>query len=424
MVAINKLSNGITVVSEHMPYLRSVSFGLWVRVGSAHETKENNGISHMIEHMLFKGTSNRTAKKLAEDTARIGGNMNAYTSKECTTFYVTTLDEHTHFAIEILGDMIRNSLFHEADIEKEKSVIIEEIDMYDDSPEDMVHEMLQKEVWKDHPLGFIISGEKDTVNGYTREELINFMNKNYIAENMVISVVGNFDEKKIMIPLEEAFGKIPNREHAKEVTKPEYVRCFYAKNKDIEQIHMNMAFDCVNHYSDEKYALAIVNAYLGGSENSKLYQTIREELGLTYSIYSYGCTYEKAGLFHIDAALNPSKITKAFWHIVKIMTELRDNGIDDEELAQIKEQIKTELIIESESTKNRMHNYGKSLLYHEKIISIDETIERVNAVTTQDAMAFIQKYLRLEQMSLSLVGNLEENTISTMKSLWDELEER
>lgn len=421
MISIRKLSNGISVVFEEMNYLRSVSLGVWVRAGSSFETKYNNGISHMIEHMLFKGTKNRSAKKIAEDTGKIGGNMNAYTGKECTAYYVTTLDEHLLLAIEILGDMVQNSLFETSDIEKEKSVIIEEIDMYDDSPEDMVHEMLQKEVWKDHPLGFIISGEKDTVNRFTREELLDFKNRNYVAENMVISIAGHYKEEEVMEALEIHFGGIANKSLAKDLTAPVYQRCFYTNSRDIEQIHMNLAFDCIDYHSDEKYPLAIVNAILGGSDSSRLYQMIREELGYTYSIYSYSCSYEKAGMFHIDAALNPSKLPIVFEKIIYIIEDIKKTGISDEELVQMKEQIKTEIIIDSESTRNRMENNGKSLLNHEKIISIDETIRKLNLVTKKEIYEFMEKYFKLNSLSMSLVGNLSTANMDIMNKLWNGL---
>lgn len=421
MVSVRKLSNGITVVLEEMNHLRSVSIGIWVKVGSAFETKYNNGISHMIEHMLFKGTKTRSGKKIADDTGRIGGNMNAYTGKECTAYYVTTLDEHLNLAIEILGDMIKNSVFETSDIEKEKSVIIEEIDMYEDSPEDMVHEMLQKEVWGNHPLGYIISGEKETVKGFSREELIDFKNRNYIAKNIVISIAGHYKEEEVMEALETHFSEIPNPNITRNITTPIYQRCFYTNPREIEQIHMNLAFDCINHSSDEKYPLAITNAILGGMDNSKLYQTIREELGYTYSIYSYSCPYEKAGLFHVDAALNPSKLSRVFEKIINIIEDLKRTGITNEELVQMKEQIKTELIIESESTRNRMENNGKFLLNHEKVISIDETIRKINLVTKEEIHEFMNRYLNPNLLSMSLIGNLSKSNIDIMKELWDGL---
>ena len=198
MIKRRKLSNGITVVLEAMPYLRSAAFGIWIKVGSSNENENNNGISHIIEHMLFKGTQNRSAKIIADDMARIGGDINAYTSKECTSFYAVTLDEHLPVAIEILGDMLNHSLLDERSLEKEKGVIIEEIDMYDDSPEDLVHEMLQMKIWDKHPLGYQISGTKETVKKIKRQELVDFIHKYYVGGNMVISVAGNIKEEEIM----------------------------------------------------------------------------------------------------------------------------------------------------------------------------------------------------------------------------------
>lgn len=417
MIITRKLSNGITVVLEEMNYLRSVSLGVWVKAGSAYENRTNNGISHMIEHMLFKGTKNRTAKKLAEETARIGGSMNAYTSKECTTYYITTLDEHIETAIELISDMLNNSLFDKGDISKEKGVIIEEIDMYEDSPEDMVHEMLQKNIWADHPLGYIISGEKDIVNSFTREDLLDFMKTHYIAENIVVSIAGHFDGIETMEWLEKYFSQIHSSNQKLVTTKPVYHRCFYKGSKDIEQIHMNIAFDSIDYFSEEKYTLAIVNGLLGASENSKLFQIIREELGLTYSIYSYGCSYEKAGLFHIDGVLNPNKLTTVLSEIIKVIEGLKRTGITLEELEQMKEQIKTELIIESESTRNRMDSNGKAILNKEPLITTDETIHNLNKVTKEEAHYFMNKYFCMEQASLSLVGNLDEGNLTQVEKL-------
>ena len=208
MTNINQLSNGITVVTEELPYLRSSSFGIWVKAGSADEDDTNNGIAHIIEHMLFKGTKNRSAKQIADEMARIGGNMNAFTSKECTSYYATTLIEHLPIAIDIISDMLINSLIDEKALKKEKGVIIEEIDMYDDSPEDLVHEMLQQRIWKDHPLGYIISGTKKIVRKVTREQIQEFMDTHYVGENMVISVAGNIKSKELLALLEEKFGSI------------------------------------------------------------------------------------------------------------------------------------------------------------------------------------------------------------------------
>lgn len=406
MVEINHLSNGMAVVLEPMEYLRSVSFGIWVKTGSANENTLNNGISHVIEHMLFKGTETRNARKLADDMAKLGGNLNAYTSKEYTSYYVTTLDEQLPYALELMSDMLLNSVFDKADLKKEKEIILEEIDMYEDSPEDLVHEMLQKEIWKDHPLGYIISGGKEVVRGLTREELLSFKENNYTADNMVLSLAGRFDNRRVLELLERCFGTIP-REGRRETAGPvAYVPCIYRKKKDIEQIYMNIAFDCINYHSEEKYILSVVNAMLGGNDNSRLFQIIREDMGLVYSIYSYESLFSDAGLFHIDTVLNPSKLKRVFDEIMIVIENFKRDGIQEEELVCTKEQLKTELIIGSENTRNRMSSNGKSYLCRRQLTSIDEVIQGVQNVTRDDVLAFAGKYFHTDQYSMALVGNL------------------
>lgn len=409
------------VVMEPMDYLRSVSIGVWILVGSVNETVSNNGISHMVEHMLFKGTKDRTAKELADDMAKIGDNMNAYTSKEFTSLYVTTLEEHLEETIEIMGDMICNSCLQESDIQKEKSVIEEEIDMYNDSPEDLVHEMLQNKIWGNHPLGFIISGEKKTVNGFVRNDLQEFMDNYYTADNMIISLAGGFDSEEVLHTLEKCFGNIKAHGRKQIIEKPMYYRSFYVQKKDIEQIHMNIAFESIDYYSQEKYVLSIVNSILGGSENSRLFQIIREELGLTYSIYSYGSSYDLAGLFHIDAILNPSKLFSVFHKILEIINELKNTGISEEELFRTKEQIKTEMIISNESTKTRMNSNGKTYLGRGRVVPIEETIDGLVKVTLNDVNSFLQNYFHPEKCSISLVGNLADVDMDLMKKTWEQL---
>ncbi len=406
MVNRKKLSNGITVVLEKMPYLRSAAFGLWVKVGSSDENDDNNGISHIIEHMLFKGTKNRTAKQIADDMARIGGDSNAYTSKECTSFYAVTLDDHLPNAIEIIGDMLNNSLLDEKALEKEKGVIIEEIDMYDDSPEDLVHEMLQMKVWEHHSLGYQISGSKKTVRSVTREQILSFMEQYYVSENMVISVAGNFEEDYIMELLEKHFSGIKKGPRQPECSSPIYRPTIYTKEKDVEQLHLNIAFESVPADAKEKYALTILNSVFGGSINSRLFQIIRENHGLTYTIYSYGSAYKKAGLYQVYGAMNPMQLESVIQYTFEIIEDIKANGITDDELLMTKEQIKTELILGSESAKNRMNSNGKSILFKDYVTPLEETIAKVNAVDKKEVTDFAKRYLNRENCSFSLVGNL------------------
>lgn len=407
MINRKQLSNGITVVLESMPYLRSVSFGIWVKVGSANENHKNNGISHIIEHMLFKGTTNRTAKQIADDMARIGGDINAYTSKECTGFYAVTLDEHLPVAIEILGDMFNHSLIDENSLEKEKGVIIEEIDMYDDSPDDLVHEMLQMKVWKDHPLGFQISGTKKAVKKVTRKEILEFMKTYYVSGNIVISVAGNMNEDSVYELLEKHFGCLPVGEKNTDQTVPVYHPIIYKKEKDVEQLHLNIAFQSVPADTKDKYALTILNSVYGGSINSRLFQIVRETHGLTYSIYSYGSSYKTAGLFQIYAAMNPAQLKPVVDYSLEIIEDIKAKGLTEEEILMAKEQIKTELIMGNESAKNRMNSNGKSILFKDYITPLDEVIEKLNMVSNEEIITFSNKYLNPDGCSFSLVGNLE-----------------
>ena len=411
MVIIKRLSNGIPVVFEQIEYLRSVSFGVFVKAGSAFETKENNGISHLLEHMFFKSTKNRTAKQIADEMAHIGGNLNAFTEKETTTFYVTALEEQLPTAIALIGDMLTNALFLESELEREKGVVLEEIDMYDDSPEDLVHEMLQKLAWLDEALGFIISGEKEVVKSITREELFAFKERIYTADRMTISIAGKVDVEETMKQLEESFSSFKPSTMDVPLVKPKYQPAVFCRTKDIEQVHLNIAFNSVSYQSDEKYVLYLLNTILGGGDNSRLFQKLREEEGLTYSIYSYESIYEEAGLFHIDAVLNPSKLQTALSQIKEVIEILSRDGVTENELAQAKQQLKTDLIIGNESTKSKIFNNGKSFLMKGYLRTIDEDLEDVYQVTCEDVVDFARRYLRWDQKSISLVGNITEEEL-------------
>jgi predicted Zn-dependent peptidase len=410
MTNINQLSNKITVITEVLPYLRSSSFGIWIKAGSANEDDSNNGIAHIIEHMLFKGTQTRSAKQIADEMARIGGNVNAFTSKECTSYYATTLSEHLPIAVDIISDMLKNSLIDEKALKKEKGVIIEEIDMYDDSPEDLVHEMLQQRIWKDHPLGYMISGTKRIVRKVTREQILDFMDTYYVGENMIISVAGNFDEQEILKLLEEKLGAIRARsgKSVKESGKPEYNRVVCRRDKDIEQLHCNIAFNSISYMSEERYVLSVLNSIFGGSINSRLFQKIRENSGLTYSIYSYGSSYRETGLYHIYAAMSPAQTATVVKKIFQIINEIKKKGVTERELSMTKEQIKTELILGNESAKSIMNSNGKSMINRGRLISIAELIDGVEKVTLGNVRDFANRYFDLKSASISLVGNLKE----------------
>lgn len=409
------LKNGIRVAMEYMPHYRSAAFGVWVKAGSVNEDDKCNGMAHVIEHMMFKGTRRRTAKEIADAMTEIGGNVDAYTTKEYTCYYAKTLHTHLDYAIDILADMLTNSLIDADDLQKELGVIAEEIDMYDDSPEDVVHEQLQKAIWREHPLGYLISGEKQVVWQFCREDVLDFMRRYYTADRMVITLSGYFDEAHILEVLEQAFAAVPvgNTDGDlcnSHIPDAAYHRALYTQHKDIEQVHMIMAFDCIDYFDSERYTLSVVNNLLGGNVNSRLFQAIREDMGMAYAIYSYGGSYEKGGLFHIYAAVHPEQIRPVVKAILDIIKDLKCHEVSERELRIVKEQIKTELIISEESTYNRMSTYGKYLIHQEAMIPTEDVTEAIEAVTAEDIRRFMNCHFDVRTFSLSLVGDLSDMT--------------
>ncbi|HAP21801.1 insulinase family protein [Frisingicoccus caecimuris] len=405
MTLLRRLNNGIRIVMEEMPTYRSVSIGVWVRVGSMYENTANNGMAHVIEHMLFKGTSRRTAADIANEMTAIGGNMDAFTCKDCTCYYAKTLDIYAEQALDILGDMLCNSLFDEKELKKELGVILEEIDMYEDSPEDLVHEHLQMAVWENHPLGYLISGEKPIVSGFTREKIQEFFNQFYVGENIVISVAGHFNEEKMMDWISHYFDGIPQGQRSDRGIAPVFRPVIWKKEKDIEQNHICLAFDCCTLLSDERYVLTVANNLLGGNMNSRLFMKIRDELGLTYAIYSYGSSYEQAGLFQIYAAMQPSQTEQVMEAVFSEISRAICEGITDRELDIAIQQIQAELILGYESSYNRMSGLGKSLLIRDRAIPLEEDLQRIQQVKGEDIRQFLEKYLQRDRCGIAIVGD-------------------
>jgi predicted Zn-dependent peptidase len=429
MVNTYHLKNGIQVVMEDVPHYRSVSFGVWVKAGSVNEDDRTNGMAHVIEHMMFKGTGRRSAREIADAMTEIGGNVDAYTTKEYTCYYAKTLHEHLYYAIDILADMLTNSLIDEDDLQKELGVIAEEIDMYDDSPEDIVHEQLQKAVWKGHPLGYLISGDKSVVQKFHREDVLDFMTQYYTADRMVITLSGFFDETETLKVLEQAFANVSTGDGTKKMDNADipcavYQPSLYMQHKDIEQVHLIMAYPSIQYASPERYVLSLANNIIGGNVNSRLFQTIREEMGIAYAIYSYGGSYEKGGLFHIYAAVQPDQIQPAVRAVMDVLEELKRQPVSERELRIVKEQIKTELIISEESTYNRMSSYGKYYIYQDLVVPTEKVIASLEAVTAEQICHFINQYFDAGTVSLSLVGDLSNMTQASAEQFWKEMQGR
>lgn len=409
MIVNTKISNGIRTVIETVPNVRSVALGIYVETGSAYENEQNNGISHMVEHMVFKGTRSRTAHEIAIETALLGDDLNAYTAKEVTCFYARVLDEQLTSVIEILGDMLCNSVFREEDLEREKGIILDEIDMYEDSPEDMVQEQFQKLVWKGHPLGYIISGVEENVRRISGEELLKFWRTSYTAERILISVAGNVDTQEVLYLLEKNFAAILQGEPVKRPGIPVYSPVRQVFQKETEQMHLCMGFPGVSHTDNRTYVLSMVNNILGGSSCSRLFQQIREEQGHCYSIYSYGSSYRETGTVQIYAGMNPEHLTDVCKGILQVIQDLQTQGPSQEEITNAMLQIRAELYLSMENTHNRMNHNARSCMYYNRLISPEEMLSELEQVTREDIMEFIQGFLNRDMLGITLMGDISHN---------------
>jgi len=403
------LDNGLRIIGEKMGNVRSVSIGIWFGVGSKYESSDINGISHFIEHMIFKGTESKTAKDIAEIMDSIGGQLNAFTGKECTCYYAKVLDNHLEIAVDILADMIFNSKFAEEDIYKEKSVVIEEINMYEDSPEDLIYDILYRNIWPNNSMGFPILGDIETIQSLDRKAILDYFNKFYVPKNTVISIAGNFDIEKVIKILETYFGKWENKEINYEIPQPVWTPCFVPKSKDIEQLHLCLGLEAMSISSDKLYPISIFNNALGGGMSSRLFQKIREDKGFAYSIFSYPSLYKDTGIFTIYAAINHSKLEEVYEIIIEELKNFKVNGITNEELKKFKEQLKGNYILGLESTNSRMSFNGKSELLLNKIETQDEVINKIDAVELNDVNEVINEVINFDKLSIAIIGNFDSN---------------
>ena len=403
MIKVYELSNGIKTIMESCDFFHSVSFGVWVKVGSRSETKDNKGIANMTEHMLFKGTETKTAGEIARITAKLGGNLNAYTSKECTSYYCKTLPELLEPAIEVIADMVCHSAVREEDLENEKTVVCDEIDMYKDSAEDYVHEVLQKKVYKHHPLGFLISGKKKNVKGFSPKDIQTFMDKYYTGKNIVISVAGCFEPEKTLEFIKKYFGELKSGQKNTKFDTPKYYKTDFIKYKDIEQLHMNLVFPAVSFLDKDKYALTLLNNILGGDVSSRLFQELREKRGLTYNICSYGSSFCDTGLLHIYAAMNPSQEDFILSLIQKIIEDMTTSGVRREELEDSIQQTVVEMTLGQDNSAGRMSSNARMLMFEKELTSFEEAIRKIKTVSLEEINLTIEKYLQIEKMSMGIV---------------------
>lgn len=406
------LSNGIKVIMSKLDVYRSVSIGFWIKTGSINETKLDNGISHFIEHMLFKGTKTRTAKDIAEIFDSVGGDLNAFTSKECTCFHARVMDIHLEIAIEVISDMIINPALRTIDIKKEKNVVIDEINMAEDTPDDVSYDLIYKVMFGEGSLSRPILGNSKTVKSFNADIIKEYISKYYTTDNIVISIAGSLDKENVLKLLEKNIGKIKSKKKF-EVNNTNI--CMFNKSfiyKDIEQIHLEIAYEGLSYSDDDMFSLAALNNILGASVSSRLFQSIREDNGLTYSINSYITQHKSVGLFSIYACMNNDNFLLVTKLIRIELDKLRNRTITDFEVLKVKEQLKGNYILDLEGSESYMGLLGKGKLFG-KIIRTQEEIEhKIDEITLDSIEQLISKILNTNNFSIAVVGKTSENKVN------------
>lgn len=400
------LSNGIRVVSETLPKSRSVSIGVWVKVGSRHEPQEIGGISHFIEHLFFKGTAKRSAKDIAIEMDSLGGEMNAFTSQETTTFYAKVVDEHLPVAIDILSDILLGSKFDPVEMEKERKVILEEIKSVEDTPDDYIHELLTSTVWPDHPLGRPILGTKETIKALKHIDIISYIDKYYCPREIIISVAGNFEHARLIELLDASFGKLARTGVAKQEAVPVFTHSVAVRKKQLEQVQICIGCKGIQFAHEDRYVISALNTVLGNSMSSRLFQEVREQNALAYSIYSYVTSYRDSGLLTVYAGADPANALEVVRLVLKEFRKIEDDGITQAEELRVRNQIKGNLILSLESSNSHMSRLARQEMYFGKYHSMDDIIKGVEKVTAEQVQRLAQQLFKRNNITLTILGPL------------------
>lgn len=407
MYQYKTLSNGIRVVAERITYLKSIAIGVWVGNGSRYENKSENGISHFIEHMLFKGTKTRTAAQIAHEIDSVGGQLDAFTTREYTCFYTKTLDEHIPSALDVLSDMMFNPRLDEEDMALERHVIKEEIRMYEDSPEDLVYDLSSYAVWGDTPMGRTILGTYESLDGITPDIMRAFMNNHYTSANTIISVSGNFDDTFFDL-LEKYFGTRKMQSDLPYLPEAPYLSGRnIVRTKDIEQVQLVASFSGIDVMDESVYSLLVFNNVFGCGMSSRLFQNIREKRGLVYSISAGHSAYINTGVFDISAGMSPESLNEVASLISEEIRRVKRDKLTAEEIAKAKEQLKGNYILSGESTGARMQGAGRSLLLGKPIYTQEEVIKKIEAVDRNSIAEIIDRVLDEKTLCVSAVGPVD-----------------
>jgi len=401
------LPNGLTVITEQMSHLRSVSIGIWVKSGSRDETPEWNGISHFIEHMVFKGSENRSAEEIARQVDSIGGNMDAFTAKECVCFNIKVLDDHLPVAMDVLSDLVLHPVFDVSDIVRERGVILEEIKMDEDNPDYLVHEIFTQSFWKDHSLGKPILGTRETVRKFERPVVVESYRQRFAPENLIVCAAGHLNHQHFVDLVAKYFQHLRPVHNGFHSQPPKvFSRINLRNKKSLEQVQICVGVPSHPIAHQQRHATYILNTLLGGGMSSRLFQNIRERQGLAYSIYSDLNPYRDTGCLCVYAGTSRESAIKVVESVVKEFRNVKANSVPEEELRRAKDQLKGSLMLSLESSMARMSNLARQEMYFDRFYGLDELIDRIEAVTVEDLEQTSNEFFRTENIAVTILGNL------------------
>jgi predicted Zn-dependent peptidase len=405
------LPNGIRVVTERMSHVRSVAVGVWVETGSRHEPEGRAGMSHLIEHLVFKGTATRSAEMIARTMDSVGGQMDAFTTKEHTCFYVQVLDEHLPLAVDLLTDILLHPLFDAEELEREKSVVLQEIKMVEDTPDDLIHDLFAAHVWEGHPLGRPILGTREAVIGYGRDAIHTHFVEHYAPPKIIIAVAGNVTYDRVLELFGAGFDGFRRQPIERPNTVPVMKPGVNIVQKELEQVHVVMGFPGLSHSAPERYALFLLNDIIGGSMSSRLFQEVRERQGLVYSIHSGAQAFRDTGTLYIYAATDAPNFSKVLKSILKEIRDLKKHGVREDELRRAKDHLKGSLMLSLESTSSRMNRLAKHELHFGSFLTMDAMLAAIDAVRHEEVQVLVSQLLDEDRLALTTYGPLDRRNL-------------
>jgi predicted Zn-dependent peptidase len=412
MIVRDVLDNGLRLITETMPQVRSVTIGVWLTRGSRHDGAERSGIAHFVEHMLFKGTTSRTAEGLAQEIDSIGGHLDAFTAKEYASYYIKVLDEHLPIAVDLLSDLVLNPALRDEDVTREQKVVLEEIKMVEDTPDDLVHELFTQQFWEGHPLGRPILGSRETVEALTSGTLREFFAGAYVASNLVVAAAGNLEHARVRELVARAFDRLAAKGAPADDQPPRSCGGLSARAKDLEQSHLVMGTSAYPQRHEDRYVSYILNTVLGGSMSSRLFQNVREKRGLAYAVFSGLNAYRDAGALTIYAGCATDSVAQVVDLVVEELKGMKTAPVTAEELRRAKDHLKGSLMLSLENTASRMSHLARQEIYFERQFGLDETLDGIEAVTPDDVMRVAGELFANGSLAATVLGPARAGTLA------------